>query len=661
MKDGLKAIADSDSDMTDDSSGEELADPSSFFAKKRKISPEPIKAVAAPKKTRLSDGVRRNDDFDLSRKSPPKKVYKHSLAALSREGQKMKERQAKIADMQKAVEESKKREEEAARQEALGLNMETDQAAFLECASDDEEGERRLKAMQRVEALHASELYYFFLDIEPLFEDSPFPVGDLSDEPWATLFATDISREQACMSGLAAEMATHFAIPMPITNWMAYQLLHEQNEALCEAYVDILKASVAHPECISGTITSLSSMYKTRSLYENNWKDPVRRDLPAGLKYMLQVVNFCASHADTAADELEPGAIPVKTIEAFLDFAMMNLDDLVKMDLALSLTLAKCIEELLDCLPTASLEKLVTGVLAMLDTSEKDISLEFRCRMIAALPSHTTRCYHVRRRLALDVFLQKKDRTKATSPGWDWLETICNSFEGKLKTAFDVKDSTDYDLLMALIEACDIAVSAGFTDYNELHPAQDATEKPAFGIYVKPPPLSQAARNHNRQIDAIVSELDYVKSRIQHESTSLSRQEVKAALERVTARLETSVRTRPKPKKSVFGNEPKQARFAKNMLRGEPRVQDESVVAGADESEDMEDPPTPSIIDDLPSRPGIDDVESSPMDNGNEQLLTPAPEDAPLVAETADDMVEDELASSSDEFVTAYDISQPRI
>lgn len=578
MKDGLKAIANSDSDMTDDSSGEELADLSSFFVKRRKLSHEPVKAVPAPKSTRSSGGVRQNELLQSMIKSPQKRVYKYSLASLSREDQKMKESQVKIASMQQAVEESKRREEEAARQEALGPNIDTDKTVSLEWASDDEEGDRKLKALQRVEALHATDNYYFFLDDEPLFQDSPFPVNSLPNEPWSKLYATDTSREQACVSGLAAEMVLHFPLPMAVTNWMAQQLLHERNDALCEAYVGILEASSSHNESLSDTIASLSSMYKTRSLFENNWKAPVRRGLPAGLKYVLRVVQSRAP----AVDDVAPDAAPIKTIEAFLDLAMMNLDDLVRKNLNLSSTLMKCIEDLLDSLSETSFEKLVPGVLAVLDDSERELPIQLHCRLIASLPARTTRSYHLRRRLALDVLLPKDERRKAESSERNWLETILKALESGQQ--FNIGDATDYALLMALINVADIAVSAGFTGYDALHPSQASSEKSSLSIYAGPPPVSQAAKIHNRQIDAIVSELEYMKSRIQHESTSLCRQELKAALERVTARLGTSVRTRPKPKKQIFGTERKQAHFATNMLKIAPNALDGS---GAEETESM--------------------------------------------------------------------------
>ncbi|KAI5370668.1 hypothetical protein Slin14017_G015470 [Septoria linicola] len=650
MKDGLKAIANSDSDMSDDSSDGGLADPGSFFARRRKISPVSSKSVAASRGTRLLDTSRYKKSAP-SYQSPPRKVYRHSLASLSREGQKMREAEASIASMKQAVEDSKQREEEAERQAAMGLDVDGDTAALLDWASDDEEGERRVKALQRVEALHATDDYHFFLDSEPLFPDSPFPVEALPNEPWRSLFATDMSREQACISGFAAEMVAHFPLPMAITNWLAQQLLHEQNETLCEAYVDILRASSAHPEFMSDTVASLSSMYKTRSLFEHDWKDPVRRGLPAGLDYVLNVVQFCAP----ASDGVVPEAEPLKTIEAFLDLAMMNLDRYVKQDISVSLTLAKCIEELLDSLWEGAFEKLVSGVLGMLDETQANLTLQHRCCLVASLPSRTARSYQLRRRIALDTFVAKDDRAKAKAVGWDWLGAIHRSLRSREE--FDVKESTDFDILLPMVEVLDIAVAAGFTDYDELHTPHIEHEKRLGSLFAKAPPLTQVAISHNDKLDAIVAELQYMKSKIQHEATHLRRQEVKAALDRSIARIETSVRTRPKPKKSVFGNEPKQARFDRKRLT----TVDEPVRKIAKAQGQEKGPVTTPEDDDLPIRPGIDDIERtpSPEKRRGRQMSQSAHERTELKEiEMNDAELED---ASSDDFHTAYEISQPRI
>ncbi|KAM3415259.1 hypothetical protein BST61_g8789 [Cercospora zeina] len=619
VKDGVLAVANSDSDMSDESSGEELADPRSFFAKRRKLSPETNDPPPGP---RLSDHERQKKFLQTRPQSPPKKLYKHSLASLTREGQRMREAEASIASMKQALEDSKKRDEEAERQAILGLDKKVDADAMLEYASDDEDGERRLKALRRVEALQAADVYHFFLDTAPLFDNVPFPIECLPDEPWRSLYATDTSREQACISGFAAEMAVHFPLPMAITNWMAQQLLHEESEALCEAYVEILRVSCARHNSVSDTIASVSSMYKTRSLFENKYKSPVQRGLPAGLRHVLKVVTFCAPTSDSVVPEAEPS----KTLEAFLDMSMMNLDAHVQKDIGLALALSSCIEDLLATISDQAYEKLIQGVLSMLHETDEDLTPRFRCCLVQLLPSRTERAYHLRRRLALSILLPKDIRSTATMGNRDWLACIQQSLQ--TREEFNIRESADYELLVPLVEVLDIAISAGVTDYSVLHPRTEPTsDTKAQAMFAQPPKLSEAAKRHNSRVDAIVSELEYMKASIQHEATHLRRQELKAAIERLVTRLEASVRTRPKPKKGVFADEPKQVRFDKSLLRKHQSGSGE-IAAERDDGDDITS--MTDTIHDLPSRPEVVDIAG---DAG--------------------------VSSCSEDFHTAFEISQP--
>ncbi|KAF2209262.1 hypothetical protein CERZMDRAFT_100468 [Cercospora zeae-maydis SCOH1-5] len=599
VKDGVPAVANSDSDMSDESSGEELADPRSFFSKRRRLSPE---TGESPPGTGLSDRERQKKFLQTRPQSPPKKVYKHSLASLTREGQRMREAEASIASMKQALEDSKKRDVEAERQAILGLDNKLDADAMLECASDDENGERKLKALQRVEALQAADVYHFFLDTAPLFDDVPFPTECLPNEPWSSLYATDASREQACISGFAAEMAVHFPLPMAITSWMAQQLLHEQREALCEAYVEIIRVSCANHNSVSDTIASVSSMYKTRSLFENKYKTPEQRGLPAGLKHVLKVVTFCAPMSDSVVPEAEPS----KTLEAFLDMSMMNLDAHVQKELGLSLALSSCIENLLATISEQAYERLIRGAISMLHGTDEDLTPRFRCCLVQSLPSRTERACHLRRRLALSVLLPEDGRNTATMGDRDWLACIQQSLRtGK---EFDIRESADFDLLVPLVEVLDIAISAGFTDYHVLHPRSEPTsDTKAQAMFAQLPKLSEAAKWHNSRIDAIVSELEYMKASIQHEATHLRRQELKAALERLVNRLEASVRTRPKPKKGVFADEPKQARFDRSLLRKHHSKSGKSA-AERNDGDDITSMTDTCKSNELPSRPEVVDI-----------------------------------------------------
>lgn len=555
----MKGIANSDSD--DSSSGEDLAPVSSFFAnKRRKLSPsvekkEGTQLVNAPHSWLLDQGQRKNFDRGMV-ESAPKKVYKNSLANIAKQHAAWKKSAESIAGMEAAVQDSKKRQEEAITQDDSGQHVNAQ--AMIDNAEDDESKERMAKALERTEALNTARLYHFFLDTRSQFDDTEFPRESLS-EPWAQLLTDDAARARAFVSGFATQLVERCPLPLAVTNWMAHQLTYEKSGALCEAYVDILtKSSRHHPETISDTIASISSIYKTRSLFELNLDQGcASKGLPSGLRYYLQVVRYCAP----ATDAVVKAAPPSWTAAAFLDLAMINIDENVKADLDLSLTVDACIESMLDNLEDDHFDMLIPAVISTLYDSH--LPPNIRCRIITSLPARSVRAYHIRRRLALQQFSVSKDRKLADDQ--DWFACIIKTVRSKPE--FDVtRPNTDYNFLMTLVQLVDIAASAGFTPWDELHPPQDLMPQ---GPFAKAPPLSEAARSHNRNVDLLVIELQNVHGRI-HDSgvNHLGRTEVKSALERLMSRLEHTVRTKPKPKKSVFGNKPQltQTKFAKKLL-----------------------------------------------------------------------------------------------
>jgi hypothetical protein len=542
----------------DDSSDEELADPSSFFVnKRRKLSPpaeNKSTSVAKKPSLRLLNPDRQKGFRSSPKASPPRKKYKNSLSDLVRQHAVWKASEADIANMETAIEESKKRQAEADAQEEIGVDVGDN--IFAEGTGDGEADERMLMALQRTEAMRNHQNYHFFLDDQPLFDNSPFPVDAIPDRPWARLLTDDTSRKHACISGFIAEIAAVHPFPVALTNWFAHQLLHEPNETLCGAYVGILQVCSTRHESMSDTIASLSSLYKTRSFFEQKWSEQVRKTLPRGLAHVMRVVSFCAPASDTTV----PDSIPMMSIAAFLDLALINVDDNVRQDSSLALEVASCIETLLDTLSEDSFEKLIPEVRATL-YHPGDLSPLLRNQVIAALPFGTTRACDVRRRLALEFFSPTKGPRESTVQ--DWMSAIWTALQ--TKPEFHINERTDYELLSVLVEVLDIAISSGFTPYDELHPPDPLQP---VGLFSKPPPVTHAAKLHNEQVDAIIWAVNRMTSRIRDSGTShLRRTEVKSAMERLVARLEFSVRTRRKPAKNVFGGPTKQQmRFDRSML-----------------------------------------------------------------------------------------------
>ncbi|CAK3980985.1 hypothetical protein AC579_3574 [Lecanosticta acicola] len=537
-QDGLKGVTNSDSE--DSSSDDELPFRSlqSFgMPTKRKLSVEAIEEPPAKVLKTNNRNDKKRNFFKPFAASPPKKLYKNSLKNLVAQHQKWQEEDALVASMKSAVEDAKRQDEQAKLNDDGGLVNGT---ALMDAAGSDSEGrERMVMALKRTDALRAKDSYHFFLDDKPSWPDAPFPVDALPDEAWSNIYKTHSARYHACTTGFAAHLAARCPLPMAVTGWMVTQLMYEQDEVLCEAYVEILRASSVHPTSISDTASRLNSIYKTRSLFEYNYVELVpRTGLPPGLKYIMEIVQFCAP----MSDNIVPDALPAQTCAAFLDLALINIDERVKTNLDLSMRVSKSIERLLDALPEDAFGKLIPEAVAMI-FGPSDLSAINRCRAISALPASTRRGNQLRRRLALESFSTATDRK--TSDSQDWPTSILHSLSHH--TTFQISESTDYSLLQEFTKVLDIAISAGWIPYAEILPGAP------IGPWRKLPEPSEAEKRHNSQIDRIVKRLTGIMAKIKDAGTShLGRVEAKVAIERLVKRLDFQVRSRVKPAKGVF-------------------------------------------------------------------------------------------------------------
>ena len=163
------------------------------------------------------------------------------------------------------------------------------------------------------------------------------------------------------------------------------------------------------------------------------------------------------------------------------------------------------------------------------------------------MPAQDVQSHRLRRRLALNLVVQK-DCKNADIGNDDWFSQILHHLKGEAE--FNISEASDYVLLNALIPVLDIAIDSGFGDTGDIPGLTMLSEPPT--MFDKS--LGSRDQTFNLQIDALASQLRAISSRIRDGGTThLRRTEAKGAIERLTARLEYSVRTRPKPKKGVFG------------------------------------------------------------------------------------------------------------
>ena len=157
-----------------------------------------------------------------------------------------------------------------------------------------------------------------------------------------------------------------------------------------------------------------------------------------------------------------------------------------------------------------------------------DINLQLR--LLRVLPAWSSRLGLCRKRLASAYFYKDACHIRDSAESVIDLELISNQLQS---TRFNITNATDFGELAAVINVLNIAIGCG--DYPS--PCNDQTEA-AFNTNV-----DILAMKVNSMFNAIIDT----------GASHMKRTEAKEVLEGFQRRLEYAVRTRPKPKRLIFG------------------------------------------------------------------------------------------------------------
>ncbi|KAK0248409.1 hypothetical protein B0A54_17349 [Friedmanniomyces endolithicus] len=249
--------------------------------------------------------------------------------------------------------------------------------------------------------------------------------------------------------------------------------------------------------------------------------------------------------------------------QAVVDLAYANIDDHVRKDIDIQLTIQDSIEGLLEDLEPIKLDSIYDFVKNRLFPPSQRPNI-LLCRLVASLPASSINAHYLRRRLALYCVTESSSNTPLTSP--TWFRTLTK----RLRTApeYTISNSTNYALLHVLISVLDLALDAGFSDFCFLNPTTTPpilpsptetarTAHPLFAFYntsAASTKIPEEERAFNSHVDALVAQLKFMASRVRNSGAAhMTRMEAKEALERVVVRAEWGVRTRGKGRREVFG------------------------------------------------------------------------------------------------------------
>lgn len=155
-----------------------------------------------------------------------------------------------------------------------------------------------------------------------------------------------------------------------------------------------------------------------------------------------------------------------------------------------------------------------------------------RLQLLQTLPAWSSRLTLLRQRLALAFFYQNTSYLSKQPPELVNLKSISRRLQSP---QFNIRNTTDFSELAASIEI----LSIGIDDGNPPNTSVPEEEEKAF----------------NKEVDSLASKINTMFNDIVDTGAShMKRTESKETLEGLQRRLEYVVRTKSKPKKSLFGD-----------------------------------------------------------------------------------------------------------
>ena len=153
-------------------------------------------------------------------------------------------------------------------------------------------------------------------------------------------------------------------------------------------------------------------------------------------------------------------------------------------------------------------------------------------QLVKTIPTDSVACCDFRRRLALAFFYDEPDYLTRSAPLLPRLSDIAEHLRGP---DYAVRNSINFQHLGAKMSLLDIAIDDGDLPSDSLD--------------------AEVEKRFNQEVDKLSLAIKEKFTRIVDSGTShMSRTEAKEVMVALEARLQYAVRTKPRPRKSIFGN-----------------------------------------------------------------------------------------------------------
>lgn len=481
---------------------------------------------------------------------PPKKKYRFDLASLARQSKveaAWTEKQKEYAYLEAINEEPDARPKDPQQ----GLDRIADQLRG-EHGDAQEKGEI-VRAMKRIDALQDDIQYHFF---KPTTHQprQKFPTDSLKDsKTWAKIMNNQSSREQAFVTGFVADLMRIASLPDAIIEWLLQDLIYEARHHLSMAYVSVLQI---HFKTHHASLDLLRETFLTLAGREDftsgvDIRAPVSPESPNTRR---NPKSLCAARCCSILVGKVCETLPVAEQRRWLHILMLVLlDKGVQEDMSTKLEVQCSLNSLMAATTPDRLDDTCRNLgINILTSTNNPILLH---RLLCALPSTEPHLHTFKRRLALAAVMKSEDYLTDSLNEPSLTYTIATHLRRNAK--FKIREDTDFAALGARVGMLDIAVGAGFSDFAfvfDRPAALDAEGGGEASAARRRGPQSAAEKAFDEAIDALVGELRVVARNIRDAGAAhMQRTECKGILEKLSYRLEFAARTRPKPKRSIFG------------------------------------------------------------------------------------------------------------
>ncbi|KAB8223529.1 hypothetical protein BDV33DRAFT_188887 [Aspergillus novoparasiticus] len=538
VRKGREVVISSDGEDTDTS--EAFEDPTSLFLKFAKPDDasknEETNNDSSSHGRTLCSRPSRDDvkprRFSLSRVSAPN--YKHSIDSLVIQAVDDNETEASIAKLRATLAEENARKAASKPEAAPGLQQLHE--GILTSALDnqnDEMGLRRLlDAVRRTEAFDMEKSWFFFDRGSELTPPPAFPRNCIPAKSSLSVLRDPESRERAFHSGSVDFALSRGLLPDELVVWILNSVPSEPRDTLRNAYCRAFK-SLIRPDSIDAIFQRMGASPKALTFSEVIVPDatPKNSSLQAAPQHhaaLLAILNLLRGAADLFSDETREHILSI--------LFRLSLDISLTRDPMVCSELERTIIAVLESIPEETVDNLVYRVCTSAYETIKDAV--FQSRLLTHILPTSSWIAMLRCRLAV-AFLTSDPSPLAEEPDvMVYLRRIIDVLKDK---RFDVKrykmkgqPEYDYGELMAITTVLNIAIDSGWSGV-------DFSSK-------------DEEREFNSEVDVLADRIKRIFTSIEDSGAShLKRTLAKEALEALHYRIIYSVRTKPRPKRSIFG------------------------------------------------------------------------------------------------------------